>query len=71
MFGWIIGWMAGQEVSRCASDDPSAYMSTRASVSTRLGGSGVEGGEPMMMMLRFSELAGMLAMEAVLERELK
>ena len=63
--------MAGQEVSRCASDDPSAYMSTRASVSTRLGDSGVEGGEPMMMMLRFSELAAILAMEVALGRDLK
>lgn len=52
MFGWIIEWMTGQEVSRCASDDASTCMLMLTSVIMRLGGGIVKGGEPMMMMLR-------------------
>ncbi len=53
--------MAGQEVSRRASDDPSACILMPISVPMRLDGGNVEGGEPMMIMLRFSGLPVILA----------
>ena len=59
----IIGWVTGQKVSGCASDDPSACMLMPVSVPMRLDGEDVEGGEPMMIMLRCSELLVILAME--------
>lgn len=61
MSRWIIGRVAGQKVSRCASDDPSSCMLMPVSVPMRLDGEDVEGGEPMMIMLRCSELLVILA----------
>lgn len=55
--------MAGQEVSRCASDNPAPYSLMLVSVPMRLDGGKVEGGEPMMTMLRCSELLFMMAVE--------
>ena len=63
--------MAGQEVSRCASDDPSPYMSMPISVPIRLDGGDVEGGEPMMIMLRASESLVMPAVEIFLRIDLR
>ena len=71
MFGWIIGRMAGQEVSRCASNDASTCMSMPVSVLLGLDGGLLEGGEPMMTMLRFSELPVMLAAEVTIRRDLR
>lgn len=56
--------MAGQKVGRCTSYDAAACMLIPASVPTRHDGNDVEGGEPMMIMLRCSEFAVILAIEA-------
>lgn len=64
MFRWIIGWVAGQEISRCTSYDAAACMLIPVLVPTRRDGNDAEGGEPMMIMLRFSEFAVILAIEA-------
>ena len=61
MFRWIVIWMASQVVSRCASDDASACILMPISVRMRPNSGDVEGGEPMMIMLRCSELVVMLA----------
>lgn len=71
MFRWIIGWMSGQKVSRCASDDPSACMLMAVLVRMGLNGSGVEGGEPMMIMLRCSGWVVILAIAVVFRRDLR
>ena len=71
MFRRIIGWMSGQKVSRCASDDPSACMLMPVLVRMGLDGSGVEGGEPMMTMLRCSGWIVILAREVVFGRDLR
>ena len=71
MFGWIIGRMTGQEVSRCASNDASTCMSMPVSVLLGLDGGLLEGGEPMMTMLRFSELPVILAAEVTIRRDLR
>ena len=65
MFRGIIRRVAGKKVSRCTSDDPSAYKLMPVSVPAQLDGSGFEGGAPMMMMLRCSVLAVILAMKVV------
>lgn len=71
MFRWVIRWMSGQKVSRCASDDPSACMLMAVLVRMGLDSSGVEGGEPMMMMLRCSGWVVILAIEVVFRRDLR
>lgn len=71
MFRWIIGWMAGQEVSRCASDDPTACIWMPVSVPMRLDDGNVEGGEPMMTMLRCSEIPVIVAVGFLVRMDLR
>ena len=71
MLRWIIGWMAGQEVSRCTSNDASACMLMPVSVPAQIEGGDVVGGEPMMTMLRFSEFAVILEIEVVFKIEVR
>lgn len=59
--------MAGQKVCRCTTNDPSACVCMPVSVPAQREGGGLEGGEPMMMMLRCSVLVVILAMEVVVE----
>ena len=63
--------MAGQEVSRRTSNDPSACILLPISVPTRLDGSDVEGGEPMITILRGSDLVVMLATGFVVMKDLR
>ena len=63
--------MAGQKVSGRTPNNPSACVWTPVSVPAQLDGSGFEGGEPMMMMLRCSVLVVILAMEVVVEMYLR
>lgn len=64
--------MAGQEVSRCASDDPSPYKSMPvSSVLMRLDGGNVEGDEPIMTMLRCSELLVILTVRVFVRINLR
>ena len=63
--------MTGQEVSRCASDDASACRLMPLSVPVRHDGSTIEGGEPMMIMLRCSGPPVMLAVELFVRIDLR
>ena len=59
--------MTGQKVSRCTTNNPSTCVWIPVSVPAQREGCGLEGGEPMMMMLRCSVLVVILAMEVVVE----
>ena len=63
--------MAGQKVGRCTTDNASACVWMPVSVPAQLDGGGFEGGEPMMIMLRCSVLVVILAMEFVVEMDLR
>ena len=63
--------MAGQKVSRCTTNNPSTCVWMPVSVPAQLDGSGFEGGEPMMMMLRCSVFVVILVMEVVVEMYLR
>lgn len=62
--------MAGQEVSRCTSYDAAACMLIPVSVPTQHDSVDTEGGEPMMIMLRCSEFAVILAIEVYVKIDL-
>ena len=59
--------MTGQKVSRCTANNPSTCVWIPVSVPAQLDGSGLEGGEPMMMMLRCSVLVVILAMDVLVD----
>ena len=63
--------MASQKVSRCTANNPSACVWMPVSVPAQLDRSGLKGGQPMMMMLRCSVLVVILAMEVVVEMDLR
>lgn len=63
--------MTGQKVSGCTSYDASACKLMPISVSMRLDSGNVEGGEPMMTILRFSDVSVMLMLEALVRIGLK
>ena len=63
--------MAGQKVGRCTTDNASACVWMPVSVPAQRDGGGFEGGEPMMIMLRCSVLVVILAMEFVVEMDLR
>lgn len=63
--------MTGQEVSRRASNDASTCISMPVSVAMGLDSGDFGGGEPMMIMLRCSELPVMLAVELIVRIDLR
>ena len=63
--------MAGQEISRRTSNDPSACIWLPVSVPTRLDGDDIEGGEPIITILRCSDLVVILAIGIVVMKDLR